>query len=67
MKESELLRMKDLTQLLKVSKETIYKWIKKQEFPEPIKIGRASAWLSDEVYNWLKTRKRGVIKVEKKI
>lgn len=60
MKDVQLYRMRDLTQLLKVSKETIYKWIKKQDFPEPIKIGRASAWLSEDVHNWLKTRKKGV-------
>jgi len=60
MEKIQLYRMKDLTQFLKVSKETIYKWIKKQGFPEPIKIGRASVWLSEDVHNWLKTRKRGV-------
>ena len=60
MKKKELLRMKDLTELLKISRGTIYKWIKNNEFPQPIKIGRGIAWFQDDICNWLKTRKRGI-------
>ena len=50
MEKNQLYRMKDLTQLLKVSKETLYKWIKKGIFPPPIKMGRASAWFSEDIH-----------------
>ena len=60
MEKNQLYRMKDLTQLLKVSKETLYKWIKKGIFPPPIKMGKASAWFSEDIHNWLRNQKRGV-------
>jgi len=31
--------MKDLIKLLEVSKETIYFWIRKNQFPKPVKLG----------------------------
>jgi len=41
MKYSDLLSIKDLTEIFQVSKQTIYKEIKLGKFGSPIQIGRA--------------------------
>lgn len=37
---------------LGVCRSTIYAWVQKGLFPEPIKFGRSSRWLSSEVNEW---------------
>jgi len=57
----QVYRIKELTKLLGVSKETIYFWIRKNQFPKPIKLGeRASGWLKEDVEKWLENKKKGV-------
>ena len=57
----QVYRIKELTKLLGVSKETIYLWIRKNRFPKPIKLGeRASGWLKEDVEKWLENKKKGV-------
>ena len=52
-------RLKELTSLLGVSKETIYYWIRQGNFPVPIKLGkRASGWLGEDILKWIEERKR---------
>lgn len=53
--EIKAYRMKELTELLKVSKEAVYRWIKQNKFPPPRKVGkRVSIWLHSDIENWLK-------------
>ena len=45
-------RLSELLQLFGVSKPSIYRWIKKNGFPEPIKIGQISLWPVISVDSW---------------
>ena len=48
------LRLPELTQRLGVGRSTVYKLIKQDGFPKPVKIGRRlSAWNEDEVQAFL--------------
>lgn len=54
-----ILRLKDLTKLLKVSKSSIYAWIKENRFPKPKKISkRISVWFEEDIVEWLKKENR---------
>lgn len=35
-----------------VVKSTLYKWIRNQQFPEPVKVGRVSMWRVSELEAW---------------
>jgi len=40
-----------------LSRSTIYDWIKKGDFPQPVKLGaRLVAWRESDVTAWLETR-----------
>lgn len=53
----KVLRLPAVLSMLGVSKPTIYLWIRKGEFPAPLKIGRkASGWLLSEVESWIAER-----------
>lgn len=39
-----------------VSRATVYRLIKSDEFPGPVKIGAASLWVEREVIGWVETR-----------
>jgi len=57
--ELEVYRMRELTKLLKVSKETVYLWIRKNKFPKPLKLGaRTSVWLKEDIEKWLEEKKK---------
>jgi len=59
----EVYRMRELIKLLKVSKETIYSWVRKNKFPKPMKLGpRTSAWLKQDVEKWLREKKEEGLK-----
>lgn len=46
----------DLEAQLKISKSTIYRWMRDREFPQPIKLGRrAVRWRQDDIEKWIKT------------
>jgi len=66
--ELEVYRIRELTKLLKVSKECIYLWIRKNKFPKPLKLGaRTSVWLKEDIEKWLKEKKKGEIRHEKEV
>ncbi len=44
-----LLRLPDVLSRVPFSRAQVYKLIKKNEFPAPVKIGTASLWREDEV------------------
>ena len=50
----KLLTMKEVVSIVGFKTSTIYKFIKTNGFPKPLKIGRASRWKSSDVNNWLK-------------
>jgi len=50
---SRCYRAKQVVHILSVSRSTIYSWIKKEEFPAPIKLGPgASVWPGYELNEW---------------
>lgn len=61
--ELEVYRIRELTKLLKVSKESIYLWIRKNKFPKPVKLGsRTSVWFKQDVEKWLREKKKEGLK-----
>jgi prophage regulatory protein len=48
-----LLTVKDIIAMLKVSKSTIYKWIKDGKFPKPLKFGRNSRWTEEMIKEFI--------------
>lgn len=54
-----IVRKKELTGLLGVSITTIYRWIKTEGLPKPLKLGANSVgWRLSEVQAWLDSRER---------
>lgn len=49
----QLLTVKDVAQLLKVSVPTIYRLIKNDGFPPPLKVGHSSRWSREVVIKYL--------------
>jgi prophage regulatory protein len=45
----QLLRVSDVIGRLRISKATLYRWLKEEQFPAPIRIGKMVRWLSDQV------------------
>jgi prophage regulatory protein len=44
-----------------LSRSTIYDWMKRGEFPQPIKLGaRLVAWKESDITAWLETRETKV-------
>lgn len=53
----ELLTSDELLKQFRISRTTLFRWVKAGEFPEPIKIGRRSIrWRADEIDEFLKSR-----------
>jgi prophage regulatory protein len=52
-----LLRIKQVSKIIGVSRSTIYNWIARGDFPKPKQLGpRAVAWDSDDISDWMKSR-----------
>ena len=52
-----VLRLPQVSELVKLSRATIYRMIKRNEFPSPIQIGlRSVGWLPNEINIWLESR-----------
>ena len=52
-----ILRLPEVSELVKLSRATIYRMIKSNEFPRPIQIGlRSVGWLPKEINIWLESR-----------
>lgn len=47
-----LVRLSELTQMIGVSRSTIYLMVKQGRFPQPVHFGRTSAWRLAEVIGW---------------
>ncbi len=46
-----------LAQVVPVSAATLWRWVKAEKFPQPVKLSdRVTAWRTDDVREWMKTR-----------
>ena len=54
-----LVRLRQLTSIVGLSRSTIYRLVKAEQFPKPIRIGISSlAWRMDEIHKWIDSRNR---------
>ncbi|MDP1523303.1 AlpA family transcriptional regulator [Methylotenera sp.] len=52
-------RVKQLAELLNVSKSSIWGWVKLGSFPQPIKLAtNVTAWREVDICNWLNSKER---------
>ena len=52
-----ILRMPQVLEQVNLSRATIYKMIRRSEFPQPVQIGqRCVGWLVEEINFWLQSR-----------
>lgn len=50
---TELYRIKQLTEFLNISRATIYRLIKRRQFPAPKKLGGISVWTKEDIEEWV--------------
>lgn len=55
---THLLTRKDIEMQYRIPRSTLYQRIKDKEFPPPIKIGRGSFWVAQEVSDLIEERMR---------
>lgn len=51
-----LLCMKLLLRHVPISRPTIYRLVARDEFPKPVKLGKGSFWVEQEVKDWMRGR-----------
>lgn len=51
-----LIKIDTVCGIVGVSRATVYRLIKSDGFPGPVKIGAASLWVEREVVGWVETR-----------
>lgn len=57
MATAQILKIKEVRSLTKLSKASVYRLAKLGEFPAPIKLGeRSSGWLESEIMDWINSR-----------
>ena len=57
----KIIRLPEVIQRVCLSKATIYRLIKSEDFPQPLQLGcRSVAWRVDDISTWLDSRPRGV-------
>ena len=57
MNDMQMLTRKDIEELLKISKGTIYRWMEADEFPNPLHLGaNMIRWRSTDIEKWLADR-----------
>lgn len=50
----EILRVEDLIQMLKISRPTLYRWLKQDNFPKPIHLGpKTPVWRQSDIEEWI--------------
>ena len=55
--DSRLIRLPEVLRLTGLSRSTLYRKIKLQQFPEPIQLGlRSVAWRASDILAWIDTR-----------
>ncbi|MGP6089857.1 helix-turn-helix transcriptional regulator [Antarctobacter jejuensis] len=55
--QTRLLRRREVEAFTGLSRSTLYDWMKRGEFPQPVKLGaRLVAWRESDIREWLETR-----------
>lgn len=55
----KLLRRPEVQARTGLSRSTIYDWVKRGEFPRPVKLGtRLVAWRESDISDWLESREK---------
>lgn len=54
----QLATLEEVADLLRLHPKSIYRFIKRDGFPAPIKIGAASRWDLAAVQNWINSRSK---------
>jgi len=54
----QLLTIKEVVQIIGFKKSTIYKFIRENKFPQPLKFGKSSRWKKSEIELWIKNLKQ---------
>ena len=52
--EVKLYKVKQLEQILSISKSTLWQWVKQDKFPTPIKRVGSTFWRAEDVDEWIK-------------
>ena len=56
--KKKVVKLAQVKELTTFGSATIYRLMKKGEFPKQIKLAkRSSGWLQEEIYNWLEEKK----------
>jgi predicted DNA-binding transcriptional regulator AlpA len=50
----KLYKVKQLEQILSISKSTLWQWVKHDKFPTPIKRVGSTFWRAEDVDEWIK-------------
>jgi len=57
MNEERLLRVRDVLTRIPVGRATLYKWMNKGAFPQPLKLGGGIvAWRQSDIDAWIESR-----------
>jgi len=60
--DTEYYTMRDLTDLLKVHRNTIWTWIREKDFPKGMALGGAGRrWTTSEVSAWLNKQREDTV------
>ena len=62
--QSPALTVRDITASLNIARTTLYHMIKRGEFPQPIRIGKALRWEADTIEKYLKQKRRCLSEVK---
>lgn len=49
----KLIRLPEVLERVSLKKTKVYSLIAEDEFPRPVKLGAASAWVEDEIDAWV--------------
>ncbi|WP_082684594.1 AlpA family phage regulatory protein [Aureimonas ureilytica] len=50
------IRLRDIIEIVPISRATVYRLAKNGQFPKPIRLGSSSLWVEAEVQAWLSER-----------
>ena len=56
--DTQLITVDEVASLLRLHPKSIYRFIQRDGFPRPIKIGAASRWDLAAVQNWINSRSK---------
>ena len=55
----KLYKVKQLEQILSISKSTLWQWVKQDKFPTPIKRVGSTFWKAEDVDEWIENKSDG--------